>query len=1224
MKKSIYLVGFFVCLCGSIFSQQTTIQVNAAIDGTTINTCNGFIIDSGGQGGTGYSNDEDVVFTICPDNPDDIVNVQFNLFDLDVFDDNPLPGGNQVNLDYMFVYDGNSTSANFLGQYSGTELQGVLIQCSPQNTSGCLTFRFKSNSQNTQNGFFTASAQCVTPCDDPTAGGRVLGGFTNDSIHACIGEVLSFENFGSFAQPGFNLADYEWDFMDGSTANGQQVNHSYTIPGHYRVQLFVTDDNGCTNNNLIDIDVLVATPPNFVNFLSDTTLCVGESLDLHATPLLYENTWSGFSGSATIDDGCLPDTLLGIAQSIDVTQTGFASGTSITDPNQIQSLCLELEHSFMGDLVIMVTCPNGQNVILHQQGGGGTQIGEPNQNDNVDCSDPTTQGVPYNYCFTNTATQTWVDYGNQFGGTLPAGDYEPIQPLSNLVGCPTNGVWTLTVVDNWAADDGTVFSFAITLDSTLYADVVEFTPQHGQGSDSSYWSFPAIYASNLSPDADNMTVTPTSAGTYTYVYNIENSFGCHDDTSVTVTVFDFNLPFNLVDTTICAGNPLTMINAPELNCDYTLRLYDSWGDGWNGNSLLLSMNGGAPTPYTLTTGTYGEFPFPVQFGDNVSFIFDGMGSFINECSYEIVNCNNTVVFTGSSPLNSNPNSIMIGPFDYPVEFTWSPPNLFDSLVNMPNPEIFISDDVSVGVNVYPLGHPQCAESAFLNISVIPGTYVGLDSSVTICQTTTPEDLFVYLGAGANPNGTWTDPNGTAITMPLDPVTMPEGAYVYTVTANGCTGTATVTVSKASPTIISLVTTDANCTNALNGSVLVTAQNFNTYTLNNGPNIPATSPFTINGLGEGDYTLVLFGTQPECNASTAFSIDDPDSLQIDFITPTTTICNGASANLTAQVSGGNSPYIFTWMLNGQVVSNQQSFTITPTLPLNNYCLTLTEQCGSISLTECVIVQFETNIIPQLATTQNICVGDTSYFQNITNSSDVAASVIYFGDGDSLLVQGLTPFSHYYQNSGSYDIAISTVSLAGCFYTNTLQNFVLVHDNPNADFTVNPLLLTTFEPSGTLVDESTQDVTLWYWSMPGSTPDSSNLQSPNINYPMDVVGEYPVTLVVENFFGCRDSITKVVEVKDVLLLYVPNSFSPNGDELNNTWNISYTGLDVQQFSVWIYNRWGQLVWESHDPSVGWDGTFGNSYVPDGMYSWKMEFVNEVTNQIFLRSGFINVFR
>ena len=120
----------------------------------------------------------------------------------------------------------------------------------------------------------------------------------------------------------------------------------------------------------------------------------------------------------------------------------------------------------MGDLVILIECPNGQTTILHQQGGGGTQIGIPNPADNVDCDDASTLGEPFTYCFTNEATETWVEWvaNSNFGGTIPAGDYEPIEPLSNLIGCPANGVWTLTVIDNWAADDGTLFSFGLNLD----------------------------------------------------------------------------------------------------------------------------------------------------------------------------------------------------------------------------------------------------------------------------------------------------------------------------------------------------------------------------------------------------------------------------------------------------------------------------------------------------------------------------------------------------------------------------------------------------------------------------------------------------------------------------------------------------------------------------------------------------------------------------------------
>lgn len=424
---------------------QTPISLSPASNGQTFNTCFGFIIDSGGQGGPGYSNNETSTITICPDTPGEIISVQFNTFDLNTTDDNPAP--NQTNVDYMYVYDGTTTSANSLGVYSGNQLQGVVIQATVLNPSGCITLTFTSNTIGT--GMFTASVQCETPCNNPFAGAEIIGGITSDSIRVCVGETVNFQNSGSIAQPGFTLVDYEWDFMDGTTGSGPNVSHAYSVPGQYRVNLFVTDDNGCSNPNLTDLIVLVGTFPDFTGFPGDTTLCIGQSVTFTTDPESYEVLWNGFPGSQSIDDGCLPDTLLGVSQNVELLQTGFAAGTSITNVSQIESLCLELEHSFMGDIVIILECPNGQNVILHQQGGGGTQIGIPVQEDNVDCSNPATQGVPFQYCFTPTATQTWVEWVNSNGGgTIPAGDYEPIQPLTNLVGCPTNGVWTLSVVDN--------------------------------------------------------------------------------------------------------------------------------------------------------------------------------------------------------------------------------------------------------------------------------------------------------------------------------------------------------------------------------------------------------------------------------------------------------------------------------------------------------------------------------------------------------------------------------------------------------------------------------------------------------------------------------------------------------------------------------------------------------------------------------------------------------
>ncbi|NRA13193.1 MAG: PKD domain-containing protein, partial [Crocinitomicaceae bacterium] len=229
------LLTILLCVVASNTSWgQMPINFIPANNNTTFNTCNGFIIDSGGQGGPGYGLNESIVITICPDTPGEIISVVFNLFALDPTN----TGTNQnPNVDYMAVYDGTSTAANSLGVYNGNQLQGVVIEATVLNLTGCITLEFYSNAVGT--GMFTASVACETPCNDPQAGGMILSGITTDSIRVCTGDTVSFQDQGSFAQPGFTLQNYMWDFMDGDTANGQAVAHTWDQPGLYNVQLFV-------------------------------------------------------------------------------------------------------------------------------------------------------------------------------------------------------------------------------------------------------------------------------------------------------------------------------------------------------------------------------------------------------------------------------------------------------------------------------------------------------------------------------------------------------------------------------------------------------------------------------------------------------------------------------------------------------------------------------------------------------------------------------------------------------------------------------------------------------------------------------------------------------------------------------------------------------------------------------------------------------------------------
>ena len=123
----------------------------------------------------------------------------------------------------------------------------------------------------------------------------------------------------------------------------------------------------------------------------------------------------------------------------------FSPGQVLLDASlEIDNLYINMEHSYMGDLVIYLICPNGQSIQVHDQAGAGTYLGEPVDDE----AEPNTPGVGYDYYWSPDATNgSWGD--NAGGGTLPAGTYQSAQTFAYLDGCPLNGVWQIEIVTCW-------------------------------------------------------------------------------------------------------------------------------------------------------------------------------------------------------------------------------------------------------------------------------------------------------------------------------------------------------------------------------------------------------------------------------------------------------------------------------------------------------------------------------------------------------------------------------------------------------------------------------------------------------------------------------------------------------------------------------------------------------------------------------------------------------
>ncbi|MBB78379.1 MAG: hypothetical protein CL844_05200 [Crocinitomicaceae bacterium] len=1211
-----FFLASFLLFPITLFS-QFAIDFTSLNNNATFNTCNGFIIDSGGQGGTGYSNNENITITICPDTPGDIISIVFNLFSLD-----PTNTGtqNNPNVDYMAVFDGNSVAANTLGTYTTNQLQGVVIQATALNPTGCITLQFYSNGVGT--GMFTASATCQTPCNNPQAGGIIVGGITPDSIRVCLNQNIDFQDQGSFAQPGFNLVDYNWDFMDGTTANGQNVTHSYSIPGEYKVQLFVTDDNGCSNPNLIDLTVLVETLPDFSTFPGDTTICLGESYSVSADPDSYEVEWTGFVGSLTIDDGCLPDTLLGVSQDIQLMQTGFYSGTTIANVNDIQDICLELEHSYMGDLVIMIECPNGQNAILHQQGGGGTQIGIPVQADNVDCSDPSTMGVPFTYCFAPGATETWVEWvaNNPFTNTIPGGTYESIDPLSNLVGCPTNGIWTLTVIDNWALDDGTLFSFGLNLDPSYYPSVTNFTPDIGAGLDSSYW-FNPIFQTSLSADGNDLVVLPDTSGSFTYQYFVHNDFGCTHDTSFVLTVNENPVPFAGNDTTICGGSAIQLdgqVVGAVSDCNYILNLDDTFGDGWNGNTITITINGVA-TDYTIATGLSNSINLTVPVGATVFYTFNAIGSFVNECSFQVLDDNGNIIVSEGPGLAGSISGNWLSNCSPDLVYEWAPTNVFND-PSILDPIANINSQDTLTLTIYPQGHPLCTNSDDIIIYTSDVPNPGIDSTIQVCASGLPVDLFQFLGPNASSNGSWTNPLGVSLIMPYDPQTMPFGDYIYEVDSNGCVDQAIITVTELTTMITDTLINQVSCYGYNDGSFTIIGNNIDSYSINGGTTIFSANTFTVDGLTAGVYNVIVYSTQG-CSDNIEIIVTEPSELTATYI-PTAASCYGeCDGSVIVIPSGGTPGYSYSWLggVNGDQLGNGIMLCagdyIINVLDSNNCLFEL-----NYSITE------PNNVFPSIiGDTLSGCLPHTVNFINTTPSTNILSTSVDFGDGVIEVINGNDDFSHTYQFSGLYSVTVTILTDDSCEYVISYNDLVQVYDYPTADFMISPNNVISFNPVVSLFDQSSVDVTSWNWEIDSGNPNSSvNEDVNNVVFPLLETADYPVTLIVSNAYGCNDTVTKYVSVVDDVIIYAPNTFTPDNDEYNQVWNIHIIGIDVYQFDLYIYNRWGELIWESHDPSIGWDGTFNGGIVQDGMYNWVIDCKDLVNDEKYRFNGYVTIIK
>ncbi|NNK82737.1 MAG: PKD domain-containing protein, partial [Flavobacteriaceae bacterium] len=235
-KTSIRFFIYVLLNITLVYSQDINMQNG------TVSQCSGTLFDSGGALGN-YSNNENLVLTICSPNADEAVVLDFTSF------------STQNAADILTIYDGDDTSGTVIGNFSGSTSPGYIV---PSNAAGCLTLEWNSNGAVGFPGW-EATINCATPCQTITA----IIDSTNPpqdgsgNVTVSLGASIDFFGDATFSDDGTG-ATYSWNFGDTNTDSGQDVSYTYSSIGTFTVTLTVTDTNptGCSGSVSITVNVL--------------------------------------------------------------------------------------------------------------------------------------------------------------------------------------------------------------------------------------------------------------------------------------------------------------------------------------------------------------------------------------------------------------------------------------------------------------------------------------------------------------------------------------------------------------------------------------------------------------------------------------------------------------------------------------------------------------------------------------------------------------------------------------------------------------------------------------------------------------------------------------------------------------------------------------------------------------------------------------------------------
>ncbi len=662
--------------------------------------------------------------------------------------------------------------------------------------------------------------------------------------------------------------------------------------------------------------------------------------------------------------------------------SGFNPGQTITDVSQIQQICVTMEHSYLGDLDIVVESPTGQTLILkaYNSGGGSCDLGEPYASGPVDGqnSNLTNPGVGYEYCFNATPVYgTMVSEVGNFthtipastGGTytdsyLPAGSYNSEGSFANLVGSDMNGTWTIHVTDNLSLDNGYIFNWYISLIGDLPDTLVTLTQPDEiittgfvtnatcGGNDGAInidiQNAVQPYTVQWSSGQTTEDISGLSAGTYTVTVTDGN--GCQS-----VQTFLVN-------------------NIGSLSVTGTTSATSCYG-GSDGAVNITAAGGQSPYVFSWNSGQTTEDLTGVTAGNYTVTMTDQMGCLISQ-TFTVNNApqiNITSIAVTNEECNTDNGAINInvtggsGSYGY----QWSNGATTQDLTGL-TAGVYTVDIVDgngcTASQTYTITNDVSNCSAFCFIALE-------ENSITdeTCGNGAGVIDINVLNAVAPVSFSWS--NG-ATTEDLSGLS--AGTYTVVATdANNCSETATFTVGNAvgNLAISNSVINEENC-GGLDGGVAITVSGgAMPYTFNWSNNATTED---ISGVAAGTYTVNVTDANG-CQFSQSFVVPNNSGNVAVTAVIGEEYCSNGNGSINQTVTGGNGTITYLW--NTGATSQDLS-----SLAAGTYSCTITDQTGC-SVTENYTVGQNAGSISLMGSniTNELC-GNSNGAVNITVSGN----------------------------------------------------------------------------------------------------------------------------------------------------------------------------------------------------------------------------------------------